>query len=168
MNSKPLRLLLQGINYSVFMALVWYFSIYPVYHRLNPDEAMLTLAFGHTAQHVKECHRRSPEELAKLPPNMRKPVDCPRERSPVTVELYLDDRLLIQETHESPGLFHDQAVNVFRSVKVPAGRHRLRAWLNDDLNVEGPTYRLEQDIELTPAQLLLVGFDSRRGGFFVR
>ena len=70
--------------------------LHPRYRHLAHDQALLKLSFTHAGQLVHECRRRTPEELAKLPPNMRAPLDCPRERSPVTVELALDGQLLAQ------------------------------------------------------------------------
>ena len=80
---SPKRLLLQIVNYSIFMALIWYFSFSPSYVRLTPDQSMITLALSHAGKPVEECRRKSPEELAKLAPNMRVLEECPRERSPV-------------------------------------------------------------------------------------
>ena len=55
--------------------------------QLAPDRALVKLSFSHHGKPVSDCHQTSAAELAKLPPNMRAPVRCPRERSPVTVEL---------------------------------------------------------------------------------
>ena len=52
---KPKWLLLQAVNYTVFMAMVWYFSFSPPYRHLADDEAVLTLAFGHAGQRISEC-----------------------------------------------------------------------------------------------------------------
>jgi len=88
--SKPLRYLLQAINYSVFMGLIWYFASAPSVRLIAEDEAMITIAFAHAGQLREPCRRLSQEELNKLPPNMRKIDDCPRERSAVTIEALLD------------------------------------------------------------------------------
>lgn len=50
MKLKPLRLLLQAVNYAVFMALVWYFASYPEIRIIDDDEAVLTIAFAHAGQ----------------------------------------------------------------------------------------------------------------------
>lgn len=94
---SPKHLMLQIVNYTVFMGLVWYFSFSPSYVRLTPDESMITLALSHAGKPVQECHRKSPEELAKLPPNMRVLEECPRERSPVKIEVFMDDKAVIDE-----------------------------------------------------------------------
>lgn len=166
--AKAMRFVLQAFNYALFMALVWYFSFSPPFRRLAPDQAVVTLAFAHAGERREECRTLSAEELARLPPNMRLQTDCPRERSPVTVELLLDGELAIEEVAEAPGLYEDQGVDIYRSIKVPAGEYRLQVKMNDNVRVEGPTHTHEQIVTLTPAQLLLVDFDSDTHEFVVK
>ncbi len=165
---KAVRLALQVVNYTVFMALVWYFSASPSYRQLAEDQAIITLAFSHAGERREECRRLTQEELMKLPPYMRIPTDCPRERSPVRVELFIDDELTISEVAKAPGLYEDQGVDVFRKVKVPVGTHALRIQMNDNVRVEGPTYTHQQQIDLEPAQMLVVDFKRDAGEFIVR
>lgn len=165
---KPKWLLLQALNYTVFMAMVWYFSFSPPYRQLADDNAVLTLAFGHAGQRISECQAINPEELSKLAPNMRKVMDCPRQRSPVTVELRLDGEPEIEDVFQAPGLYQDQSVDVYRNVKVTSGEHRLSVWMNDDVNVDGPTHRLDQTVNLLPAQRLVVSFDAKANAFSVK
>ncbi len=166
--NKVLRIPLQIFNYSLFMGLVWYFSIYPPYHQLEENQAMITFTLGHVGKQVKECRKLSQEELLKLPPNMRAPMDCPRERSPVTMELQLDGKVIFSKTAAPLGLFKDQGIDVYQNIKVQAGDHRLLAWINDDINVEGPIYRLEQGISLKPEQHMIIEFNSESGQFRVK
>lgn len=160
-------LLLQAVNYTLFMAMVWYFSFNPPYRQLAEESAVVTLAFGHAAKRVSECSVLSQEELQKLAPNMRKPLDCPRERSPVTVELRLDGNLVAREVIEAPGLYQDQSVDVYRNIKVAQGQHHLSVWMNDDINVDGPTFEFQKTVNLQPAQRLVLSFDPNKNGFSV-
>lgn len=164
---KVLRYPLQVLNYTLFMLLVWYFSAAPPYTQLQPDEAVVAVAFAHAGERREECRQLSQEELAKLPPNMRAPMDCPRERSPVTVRLLMDGELLIDEVAHAPGLYNDLGIDVYRSAKVPAGKHKLAVWMNDNVRVEGPTHTHEEMVTLEPAQLLVIDFNSETGSFFV-
>jgi len=162
---KLSSVLLQALNYTVFMAMVWYFSFSPSYRQLAEDKAVVTLAFGHAAKRISECTVLTQEALEKLAPNMRKPMDCPRERSPVTVELRLNSELEIQDVYQSPGLYQDQSVDVYHNIKVQQGEYRLSVWMNDNVNVDGPTYQFEQTVRLRPAQRLVVTFDAEKDGF---
>ena len=49
------------------------------------DYGWPTITFGleYSGKPVGDCRPLSAEESAKLPPNMRAPMICPRERSPV-------------------------------------------------------------------------------------
>jgi hypothetical protein len=161
--NKVLRYLLQAINYTVFMALIWYFATSPSIRILEDDEAMITIAFAHAGESREPCRRLSQEELVKLPPNMRKPEDCPRERSPVVIQALLDGNTLIDETLQPPGLFKDGGVNVYFSGKIPAGNHHFEIKMDDSVRKEGFDHRFEQDINIKPAQILLVNFDSQKG-----
>jgi len=161
--NKALRYLLQAINYTVFMALIWYFATSPSIRILEEDEAMITIAFAHAGESREPCRRLSQEELAKLPPNMRKPEDCPRERSPVIIQALLDGNTLINETLQPPGMFKDGGVNVYFSGKIPAGSHHFEIRMDDSVRKEGFDYTFEQDINIKPAQILLVNFDSQKG-----
>jgi len=166
--SRFLRYPLQVLNYTLFMLLVWYFSTSPAYTQLQPDQAVITVAFAHVGKRVGECHKLSQKELAKLPPNMRAPMDCPRERSPVTVRLLLDGKLLLEEVARAPGLFSDLGIDIYRTAKVPAGTHTLVVQMNDNVRVKGPTYSDEETVTLKPAQLLVVDFDSDTGKFIIK
>jgi hypothetical protein len=162
-NNKPIRYLLQAINYSVFMGIIWYFATSPTVRLIADNEARITIAFAHAGQLREACRRLSQEELNELPPNMRKLEDCPRERSEVTVEALLDGEPLYSEILQPPGLFGDGGVDVFYSGKILAGDHHLSLKMNDSVRVEGFNHSFEQQIRVGHAQILLVGFDSRQG-----
>jgi hypothetical protein len=161
------RYALQVFNYTLFMVIVWYFSTRPAYHQLETGQAVVTLAFAHAAELRKHCRVRTQEELDKLPPNMRIAADCPRERSPVSIEMFLDDDLIWNRVIKAPGIHQDQGVDVFHQIKVPAGKHQLKVLMNDDVKVKGPTYRYKESVTLLPEQQLLVNFHSGSGGFFI-
>ncbi|MCB1857192.1 MAG: hypothetical protein KDI63_02920 [Gammaproteobacteria bacterium] len=162
------RLLLQILNYAVFMGLVGYFSFMPPYARLQPDEAMITLAISHAGERVQECRKMDPAEMAKLPPNMRVATECPRERSPVTVKVLLDKLKVIDRVVTAPGLYNDQGVDIYESVRVPTGNYRLSILMNDNVRIEGPTYQHQQPISLSPAQLVVIQFQDSSGQFRIK
>jgi len=162
-NNKPIRYLLQAFNYSIFMGLIWYFATAPSIRIIAADEAMITIAFAHAGELREPCRKLSSEELAKLAPNMRKLEDCPRERSPVRIESFLDGEPLYSESLPPPGLFGDGGVDVYYSGKVAAGTHQLVINMNDSVRIEGFNHSLEQQVTIDPAKILLVSFDRRYG-----
>ncbi|MDX2506480.1 MAG: hypothetical protein QNL62_18655 [Gammaproteobacteria bacterium] len=162
-NNKFLRYLLQAFNYTIFMALIWYFATSPSVRVIEDDEAMITVAFGHAGKTRAECRKLSQEELMKLPPNMRKPEDCPRERSPIIIEARLDGDIIFSKTMPPPGIFNDGGVNIYYNSKVPAGKHKFEIKMDDSVRKQGFNHSLEQDININPAQILLVEFEPLKG-----
>ena len=162
-DNKPIRYVLQAINYTVFMAIIWYFATAPSVKLIGDDEAKITIAFSHAGQLREPCRKLSQEELNELPPNMRKLDDCPRERSPVTIEALLDGEPIYSAVLQPPGLYGDGGVDVFYSGKIPAGNHHLSLRMNDSVRVEGFNHKFAKQVSVDPAQILLVGFESKRG-----
>ncbi len=167
-NAKWLRYIAQAALYGLFIAVLGYFSVSPAYVHLPPDQALIKLSFSHPGQPKGGCRERTDEELARLPPNMRIRVVCPRERSPVFIELEMDGRLLYRDTLIPSGLSRDGTSTVYRRFPVAAGRHHLRARLRDDVQVEGFNYVREADITLKPAQVFVVDFNAKSGGFIFK
>jgi len=161
--NKPLRYLLQAINYSVFMGLVWYFASAPSVRLIGEDEAKITIAFAHAGQLREPCRMLSQEELNKLAPNMRKLDDCPRERSPVVIEAKLDGETIYSRSLPPPGLFGDGGVDVFYSAKIAAGDHHLSLKMNDSVRIEGFNHQFDQAVTIDPKRILLVSFNSKQG-----
>lgn len=165
--NAPVRYAIQAVLYGAFALFVGYFSTAPTYDHLAPGEALVRLSFSHAAQRKEPCRERSPEELAKLAPNMRAKQVCPRARSPVTVEIELDGKPLYRIVAPPAGLTADGASTVYRRLVVPAGRHEIRARLSD--NPQGEfNYVAERTIELAAGRVLLIDFNATAGGFVFR
>jgi hypothetical protein len=159
------QLLGQAAMYAAFMAMLGYFASFPAYTYVDPGAAVITLSFGHAGEKVSECRRLTPEEIAALAPNMRRPMDCPRGRVSLLVELELDDATLYRAALAPSGLSGDGASSVYERFVVAPGRHRLSARLRDSRRDEGFDYEHAQDIELAPGQHMVVDFRSGTGGF---
>ena len=162
--TRALRIAAQTLLYGAFLAVIGYFSVRPVYQSVAPDQALIKLSFSHAAQPVGACHRRTPEELARLPPNMRAPEVCPRERSPVVFALELDGHVAYEAVLPPTGFARDGAARLYRRFPVAAGEHRLRARLRDNVRDTGYTYTREEKITLVPGQVFVIDFNPRRGG----
>jgi hypothetical protein len=160
----PLGWLGQFVLYGVFAVVVGVFSRWPEYRHLADDQALVKLSFNHQGKPVAECQRLSAEELAKLPPNMRAPLRCPRERSPITVELDVDGTPALHHVAQPSGLSRDGASAVYRRLQVSAGTHQLAVRLNDDARTSGFGFTREATVTLKPAQILVIDFDPERGG----
>jgi hypothetical protein len=158
----------QAVLYVLFGAAIGYFSTHPRYRHLPEDQALLKLSFSHPGQLKAECRRRTPEELAKLPPNMRAPMECSRERSPVTVELALDGNVIARRVVPPAGLSKDGASTVYARFPLPAGEHRLSVKLNDSVREAGFNYTRDEQVRLVPGQIVVVDFNAEKGGIVIR
>lgn len=158
--STPSAWLGQTALYGLFALLIGVFSGWPTYHPLAADQALVKLSFSHTGKPVSDCRSQSPEELAKLPPNMRAPVRCPRERSPIVVELDVDGRPAFRHVARPSGLSKDGAASVYHRLALPAGTHRLTVRLRDDVRSTGFELVRDETVTLTPAAILVIDFDA--------
>lgn len=164
---KTLRLLAQLVLYVPLMALIGTFSTEPRFSAIGPDDALLRVSFIHAAQRKHECRQRTAEELAKLAPNMRAALDCPRERADLLVELELDGTTVLRREVKPAGFQRDGNAVLYQRLAVPAGRHRIVARLRD--RAEGDfNYVKEQTVELAAGQVLLIDFNASQGGFLFR
>jgi hypothetical protein len=154
----------QAVLYGAFALAIGVFSGWPSYRPLPADQALVKVSFIHHGQRVAECRRLTPEELAKLPPNMRAPTQCGRERSPVTVELDVDGRTVYRQIAAPSGLSRDGASSVYHRVAVSAGEHRIAVRLKDSAAATGFNHTREATVTLKPAQVLVIDFDAAKGG----
>jgi hypothetical protein len=167
--AKPLQYVLQGLFYAVFMGVIGYFSSYPVYTYMQPDETLIKLSFAHAGQLKEACRERTPEELEKLAAHQRKStIICPsRERADVVVELEMDGEQLYHVVLKPAGLSRSGNSNIYRRIPVKAGTHVLKARLRDYVG-EGFNYEYEETVELAPGRIMVIDFKSATGGFVFR
>jgi hypothetical protein len=165
---KPLNLIGQAIAYVLFGAMIGYFSTAPAFVHHDPNMAQIKISFSHAAQRVGECRRLSPEEIAKLAPNMRRPLDCPRERLPIFIELELDKELLYRGELPPTGLARDGSATIYQRFPVTAGKHQLVARLRDSKRTKGFDYVDKADVELVPQQNFVIEFRAETGGFIFK
>ena len=162
--APPLR---YGIPLAVgglFCVLLGFFSTAPAYRQLGEQEAVLTLSFSHSGQLKFGCSHIDPAVLAKLQPNMRKKMDCPRERALVSVEIDMDQQALYRLATPPLGLQRDGPATVYRSLHIPAGHHRFSARLADGADGSMP-YAKDAEVDLRPGQVMVIDFLTGSGGF---
>lgn len=164
---RLLRIGAQLALYVPLMALIGYFSTHPPYSTLGDDEALLRLSFIHAAQRSAPCRERSPAELAKLAPNMRAALECPRERAPLHIELEVDGEVVLRRVVQPSGIQRDGNATVYHRMPLPAGWHRIVARLRDRPG-EGFNFVREETLELRPGAALLIDFSASHGGFLFR
>lgn len=166
-NRTPLGLLAQTVTYIWFAAVIGFFASQPPY-AYNPDgNALLKLSLSHPGKRVVECRRRTPQELAKLPPNMRAPKSCPRQRWPVYVEIDIDGSSVMRESASPNGLAEDGPSIFYHVQTMTAGRHVVAMRLRER-DGEGFDFEKTLSLDLRPGQVVAVKFDALKGGFVVQ
>lgn len=166
--AQPLRWAGQFIVLTAVAAFAAALADWPSYRQIPADAAVVKLSFTHGADRTAECRRRTPEELAKLPPNMRRPLECPRERRALYAELAIDGRTIFAASLPPGGLWKDGPSQVYKRFTVPAGEHRIAARLRDTPRPEGFDHERSEALSLQPGQSLAIDFRPELGGFVFR
>ena len=153
----------QALLYGLFALTIGVFANWPLYHPLPEQTALIKISFIHHGQRVAECRAFTPQELAKLAPNMRTPMKCERERSPVIVEVDLDGASVYRKVAAPSGLSRDGPSSVYQRLEVPAGEHRIAVRLKDNAGKAAFNYTREVTVKLAPSQILVIDFDAQKG-----
>lgn len=137
----------------------------PTYRSLPEGAAVLKLSFVHGADRKAACRKLSAEEIAALPPNMRRPQLCPRERPPLYVELDVDGRRLYAAELPPSGIAGDGPSRLYERFVLPAGSHEVAVRLRDTVRSEGFDWQAARRIDLAPADSRAIDFRPAAGGF---
>jgi len=161
----PAALLGQGLAFLAIAAWLGFFATRPRYEVLSPDDALIKLSLSHPGERRVKCRRLTPEELAVLPFDKRTPLDCPRGRWPVYVELDLDGQTVYRAEQAPAGLWSDGPSTVYETFRVPVGTHELTARLRDDGSESGFDYERATRVQLGSRQNFVIDFHADAGGF---
>lgn len=153
------------IAFGLFALLIGYASNRPAYRHLAADSATIKISLRHAGQLMGECRERSSAELEQMPANMRAPLVCPRERSPLLLELELDGQLIISETLPARGIHQDGRASTYRRLTVPAGNVDVAVRLKDHIEAEAFHYEAFRSLTLEPGSNLVIDFDEEAGAF---
>lgn len=157
----------QLITYAAFAAGIGLFSVWPEYRMLDENEAFVSVTFSHSAKRIGECRELTQSELNELPPNMRKPNSCPRERHPTYLEVRADGDVIFSETLLPSGLWEDGKSNVYNRSTVVAGTYNIFVGMNDSGTSNGFDYEANLNLTIIPGQNLVIGFDNQSNVFVI-
>jgi hypothetical protein len=163
-----LRLVGQFVAILLLFSAVVAFANWPIYRQTPEGSAIVVLTFIHGADRKGECRQRSPEEMAKLAPNMRRTLDCPRGRRPIYVELDLAGKNIFSATLPPTGIAGDGHSRVYRRFVVPAGQYEIVARMRDTPRTEGFDHERKETVTLAREQMFVVDFRSESGEFVFR
>jgi len=158
----------QAILYAAFAAGLGYLADRPLHRYFADDKSQIKLSFVHGAARVEDCRRLSPQEIAQLPPNERRPNTCGRERVSALVQLVVDGRALYESKLDPTGIARDGPMRAYQKFVVSPGRHEIIVRLRDSKRTEGFDYERIITVDLKPLQNLAVDFKADAGGFIFR
>jgi ferredoxin/coenzyme F420-reducing hydrogenase delta subunit len=157
-----------ALAWGLFAVSAGVFTIWPPFSQLEAGNAIVSLTFSHAGQSLGECHKLTQEELNQLPPNMRKPSDCPRERYPVEVSFSVDSELMYNQALAPSGFWKDGESTIYHRIELPAGSHEFFIGMSDSGRTEGFDFKGRTKISLAPGQHLVVEFDHLQKTFTFR
>lgn len=157
---KVWRYLGQGVFYLLFIAFIGYFSTAPSFTNMPADQALVKFTFAHPGERLEPCVERTPEELAKLPPQRRFKMECPRERAPLQVEFEVNGQMVYQAEIPAKGIKKDLPSPIYQRFTLPAGEHYMIVRMRDNVQDEGFTYIAEHTATLASLQTLVIDFDE--------
>jgi hypothetical protein len=163
--TRTLRILGQ---FAVIVALfvgVAAFADWPRYRQTPRDTGIVMLSFVHGADRRADCRRLTPEEIARLPPNMRRVQDCPRARRPVYVELDIGNAIAYRASLPATGIASDGPSRVYQRFVLPVGQYDVAVRMRDTPRTDGFNYERTGRITLGPDQMLVIDFRPEAGGF---
>ena len=134
-------------------------------HRSLPEgTGVLMLSFGHGADRRAACRKATPEELAKLPPNMRRPDICPRDRPPIRIEFDIDGKRAFEADVPPSGIAGDGPSRVHQRFVLPAGSHEVAVRMRDQPQGDF-SWHAERTVEIVPGGNRVIDFRPIAGGF---
>jgi hypothetical protein len=163
-----LRIVPQFLVIAALFAAVSTFSAWPSYRATPPGSAVVMLTFVHGADRKAGCRRLSPEEIAKLPPNMRRVQVCPRGRTPIYVELDVGGRTLLSKSLPPTGIAGDGPSRAYERFVVPAGHYDIAVRMRDTPRSEGFDHANATSVTLAPDQMFVIDFRPERNEFVFR
>ena len=122
--NAALRATLAVVVTGIAMAALAALSRVP-YREPGAGDAVLRLSWRVRGIRVQECRTLTPEELAALPPHMRRPEVCEGRIAPYRLRLRVDGRVLADTLVHAAGAREDRPVYVFREFRVEPGVHRV-------------------------------------------
>ncbi|MEE9614342.1 MAG: hypothetical protein V3W31_05230 [Thermodesulfobacteriota bacterium] len=146
------------------------------YSFFSPEDAAIKVAFKHSGTKVVGCEeedlvKRSGEKYREglkgtsgVSMDLSEIGGCPRERHPISVELFLDGRKLLDKDYEAMGIKKDMASYVYERFIIERGTHTVLVKMTDSGPSSPTVYTLEKTVDVAPAEILVIRFDpiSRR------
>nr|WP_306264505.1 hypothetical protein [Pararhizobium sp. IMCC3301] len=154
-----------GVTLLLFAGVAW-LSAAPTWRSVPEGSALVRLSFTHSGDSSARCRDRTPEELAKLPPNMRQTQICERRRPAIYVELEVDGAPVYAAESPPSGLAGSGPSRIYERLILPAGSHSLTVRMRDNPQTNGFDYEVARQVDLKPQQSFVIDFRNDVGFVF--
>jgi len=163
----------QGVLYILFALPIGYFSEFPSYTHFDPDKALIKISISHVGTRKGVCHEGKAQAfLPRANPNTQSAQSrrrafqkCPRERNPVTLEMWIDGKLAYRAEKPPTGLSKDGPSVFYHRVAVAAGPHRIEVRLNDRGPGQKFDYVGKTKVDLAPGRSFVIDFREENRKF---
>ncbi len=143
------------------LALIWAPSHVP--HGGTVQAPELVVSFKHPGRNDQRCRTVSPEELAKLPPHMRRPEECDRGRADVWLRVEVDGEVVHERAYPPTGLSKDGSSVAVARIPVKDGPRQVSVRLGDSGEAGEWTYAASRTVDAQPGRRAVVVFDRLSG-----
>ncbi len=143
------------------------------YHAEASEDAIIRLSWRAVSERIEECRIPSEEELAALPPHMRRTEICEGRLAPFQLDVSIDGRSVHSGQIRASGARQDRPTYVFQEFRVSPGRHELKvrfaidAKSAEDTLIRAPLL-LETAIDSAPRSIILVTHEEKNDRLVIR
>jgi hypothetical protein len=163
-----MRYVVQVLTYAGFAVVIGYLSFWPQYQYAAPDRAAVKLSLSHATERVVPCVKLSPQEVAKLAPNMRRTQSCERQRLPLVLQLDVDDEIAYELQATPSGIWEDGPASVYERFELEPGKHSITVRMRDSARGSGWDYTHTETVDLKAGRYMTITFRAENGGFKFR
>lgn len=165
---NAVRYLVQLGAYAAFAAIVGYLSFWPRFQYASAEAATVKLSLSHATERVEPCVLLTPEEIAKLAPNMRREQSCERQRLPLVLQLEVDGELAFELEAAPSGVWEDGPASVYERFDLSAARHTITVRMRDSAREDTWDYTHTEDVVLEAGRYVTITFRAENGGFRIQ
>lgn len=131
----------------------------------SSGDALIRLSWRTVGERIEECREATEEELAALPPHMRRREICEGRMTPFHLAVSIDGAAVFEDRIRPRGARQDRPVYVFQEFPIAPGSHRLEVRFAVELpaganRVARPPLVLDETLTLEPRTIALVTYDD--------
>ena len=106
-----------------------------------------------------ERYREVLAQTGKANMKLKKIGDCSRERHPVVLEVYIDDKMFMGKSCKPAGWKKDGASFIYENLQLSPGRHLITVKIRDSIDSE--PYILREMLDFKEGEAKIISFDKK-------